>query len=297
MSSNRIDFLCVGAEKSGTTWLDQVLRQHPQVILPRRKELHYFNRAFVENPSLKNHNFDKPIEWYLSFFPPAGPDQIRGEVCPSYLWDEFAPQRIFEFNPEIKIFMILRDPVERTLSAWRYLMQRGLIRETSLSLDSLLRHSELLLKRSAYFEQVKRYLSIFPKNQVMIFLFDDMRKDHEEFIKKIERFLGIMEFVPQNITEKVNVTGEPLLPVLNRSLAQFRNIARSHLPPWALDGIRQLGLAEGLEQLRQLNRFHERSSSREVVKEEIRQWLMEYFREDIARLEDLLGVELSAWKR
>ena len=61
-----IDFLVVGAAKSGTSWLQQMLIQHPQIFLPEPKELHYFNRQFMEVPELENYNASKPLSWYLS---------------------------------------------------------------------------------------------------------------------------------------------------------------------------------------------------------------------------------------
>lgn len=297
MPLNQIDFLCVGAEKSGTTWLAEMLWRHPQVFLPRQKEIHYFNRKFVEDPALDNYNFDKPVRWYFSFFSSADPSQIKGEICPSYLWDEYAPRRIHELVPDAKIFMILRDPVERTLSAYRFYIQRGIIREKEISRDSLLRHANLTLTRSAYFSQVKRYFDLFPAEQLRVYFFDDLRKDPVSFLKQIEHFLGIAEVIPENVMETVYVTGEPALPGLNRFLVKFRHQARRHFPAFLLDGARRIRLAEMLEKLRQANRSRKRPSFKQTLDEQTRQWLREYFYADIERLENLLGVDLSAWKK
>ncbi|MDH5507196.1 MAG: sulfotransferase, partial [Anaerolineae bacterium] len=73
------DFIIIGAVKSGTTWLADMLRQHPEIYLPEKKEVHYFNKRFAEFPELDNLNNGKPIEWYLDFFKGAKSDQIRGE--------------------------------------------------------------------------------------------------------------------------------------------------------------------------------------------------------------------------
>ncbi|MEW5941138.1 MAG: sulfotransferase, partial [Chloroflexota bacterium] len=79
LTPSSIRFLIVGAEKSGTTWLADMLRQHPQVFIPAQKELHYFNRAMDEAPDVENYNFTKPAEWYLEFFREAEPGKILGE--------------------------------------------------------------------------------------------------------------------------------------------------------------------------------------------------------------------------
>lgn len=297
MSNGRIDFICVGAEKCGTTWLAEMLRQHPQIFLPKQKELHYFNRKFDEDPSLHNYNFDKPASWYLSFFAFADQQQLKGEICPSYLWDEYAPRRIYEFEPRAKIFMILRDPVERTFSAYRFYIQKGLIPSARISKATLLRYADLILYRSAYFSQVKRYVELFPSDQVRVYFFDDLRRDPVSFLKQIERFLGIAEVIPQNVKDAVYMTGEPAFPGLNRFLVKARHWARRRLPTSLVDWAREIRLAEMLERLRQANRSHKRPSSKEMLDEETRQWLREYFYSDIERLENLLGVDLSAWKK
>lgn len=295
MSSGKIDFICVGAEKCGTTWLAEMLRQHPRVFVPPQKELHYFNRKFDEDPSLDNYNFDKPVKWYLSFFEPAKPGQIKGEICPSYLWDEHAPYRIYEFNPGLKIFMILRDPVERTLSAYRFYIQKGLIRREEIR-RSLSKHADLILARSAYFAQVKRYFDLFPPEQIRVYFFEDLRKDAPAFLRRVESFLGVEEFVPENVDEAVYVTGEPISESLNRFVARTRHLARRYLPLFVIDWARWVGLAEQMEKLRQANPARKRPTSKQSVDEETRQWLQEYFRADIEQLEGLLGIDLSIWK-
>ncbi len=291
-----IDFLCVGAEKSGTTWIAEMLRRHPQIFIPSQKELHYFNRKFVEDPSLDNYHFDKPVEWYLSFFRDAKPVQIKGEICPSYLWDEFAPTRIYEFNNKLKIFMILRDPVERTLSGYRFFVQKGIIPGKNLQQD-LLRYAPLTLHRSTYFKQVERFVRLFPREQIRVYFFDDLRKDPANFLKNVESFLGVFEWVPEDVNNLVNVTGEPISKTLNRILFYSRRLARHYLPPIAFEWARQIGLADKLEKIRQSNRSRKHPSEKHALDEKTRQWLQEYFRSDIEQLEELLGVDLSAWKK
>jgi len=291
-----IDFLCVGAEKSGTTWIAEMLRQHPQIFIPFQKELYYFNRKFDEDPSLENYHFYKPLEWYLSFFSPARPDQVKGEVCPSYLWDDSAPRRIYEVTSDVKIFMILRDPVERTFSAYRFYIQKGLIRPGKLP-DILVKYKNLLLDRSAYFSQVKRYFDLFPREQLKVYFFDDLRRDPASLLREIEHFLQVEEFLPPNVADAIYVTGEPVSAEFNRLLVRLRHWARWNLPPKVIDWSRRVGIAQGVEMLRKLNRSRTRPSFKEAVSEDVRKWLQEYFRKDVEQLEELLGVDLSAWKK
>lgn len=74
----KLDFIVVGAERCGTTWLADMLRQHRDVFIPVQKEIHYFNRKFVDFPDIDNYNFDKPIDWYWRFYAEAAAGKKRG---------------------------------------------------------------------------------------------------------------------------------------------------------------------------------------------------------------------------
>ncbi|MFO3797453.1 MAG: hypothetical protein ACK8QZ_09260, partial [Anaerolineales bacterium] len=97
--------------------------------------------------------------------------------------------------------------------------------------------------------------------------------------------------------EAVNVTGDPISPELNRFLAKVRRQARHHFPAFLLDWARQVRLAGTLEKLRKVNRSKRRPSLKQQLDEETRQWLRQYFYADIEQLENLLGVDLSTWKK
>ncbi|NPA93562.1 MAG: sulfotransferase [Chloroflexi bacterium] len=295
MDSTRgqIDFLIVGAEKGGTTWLARMLRQHPQVYLPPQKELYYFNRRFVEDPRLKNQHFDQPVSWYLAFFAAAHPGQKKGEACPAYLWDEDAPGRIYAFDPQIQIFMVLREPVERTLSAYRFYRQRGVIR-CSLA-EAVKKHRDLLVERSAYAEQVARYLAFFPREQMHVYLYDALRQDPVAFLKAFERDLGVDAFVPEDVLTRANVTGEPKYLWLNQTLFRVRALARKYLPMSALQVLRRAGLAQAYEALRKANKRTTRATHVQTLDPQLRQALKAYFEPDILRLQTLLDMDLSAW--
>ncbi|RMD62244.1 hypothetical protein D6833_07165, partial [Candidatus Parcubacteria bacterium] len=291
----RLDFLVVGAEKSGTTWLADMLRQHPQVFIPAQKELHYFNRKFGEFPVLVNYNFDKPPEWYLAFFRQARSDQVKGEICPAYLWDEEAPARIHAFEPRVTIFMILRHPVERAYSAYRFYVQRGTIH---LPFDEAIRrHKDLLLDRSAYFTQVKRYLDLFPRRQVHILFYDALQRNAVEFLTTFERLLGVDEFIPPDVHQRSYVTGEVRFKAVNAFLSRLRFFAHKNRLTFLLDWGRRTGIAWALESLRQRNKRQARPSQTMEMDPKTRAYLQEYFSEDVQRLEALLGTDLSAWKR
>lgn len=293
--TRKLDFLVVGAEKCGTTWLADMLKQHSQVFVPEGKELHYFNRKFVEFPDLDNFNFDKPLDWYLSFYKDAAPGQIKGEICPTYLWDLEAPSRIRDFEPNLKILILLRNPVERTFSAYRYYQQRGIIGRESLK-QAVAKYHNILIERSQYFAQVKRYLDLFPREQVRVWCLTK-RGGMESMLKEVETFLGVDEFMPENASARSNITGEPRNWILNRVLAYGRRaVRRTRVLAAFVDIMRGLGVDRRLEAVRRENVSTAAPTELSRMNEEEKVWLAGLLRPDVEKLESLLQVELSEWK-
>ncbi len=99
------DFLGVGVQKGGTTTLQRLLEQHPGAFLPPTKEIHYFSLHYVEGEA-----------WYGRQFAAARLDQRCGEITPYYLFHPEAPARIQRLLPQVRLIVLLRDPVERALS-------------------------------------------------------------------------------------------------------------------------------------------------------------------------------------
>ncbi len=291
------DFLVVGAEKCGTTWLADMLRQHPDVFIPVEKEVHYFNRRFSDFPEIENFNFDKPIEWYFEFFAGAGAGQKIGEACPAYLWDETAAARIHDFEPRLKILMLLRNPAERTYSAYRFWMQRGVVGRVPLK-EAVARHSKLLLDRSLYFAQTKRYLDLFPREQVRVWVMDRPDKSMTAILEEVEGFIGVRRLVPANAEARSNVTAEPRFRFANWLTARLRRFVRANrifVP--VLDALRKVNLAQRLEGWRIENKSQAAPTTITMMTGEERAWLGSLLREDIEKLEDLLGMNLEHWKR
>jgi len=292
LASARLDFLVIGAEKSGTTWLADRLRQHPRIFLPPEKEIFYFNRRFFESPELENFNHRKPLEWYFSFFKDARPGQLIGEICPAYLWDESAPEAIQLTAPQVKLIALLRDPVGRSVSQYRYYIQRGVLGE--ISFDEAARLRPDILSRSLYAVQLNRYFERFPASQILIAFYDDLLADNRAFLTRIESFLGVEPHIPAGLTQRSNVTGVPRFPALNRAIARLRYLVRKYDPPFLLDLLRWSGLARLSERLRLLNTRPEEPPQPLGAEAEAR--LRAFFRPDVEELERIAGRDLSAWK-
>lgn len=196
-SKNRkIDFIVGGTQKGGTTALDHYLRKHPQIGMAKKKEVHFFDNedAF----SRANINYSK----YHMFFDLPRNKKIYGEITPIYLYWKPSCKRIYEYNPNIKLIFILRNPISRAFSNWNMEFDRNSDNETFSSAIKIesdrvkksLPHQHRVhsyIDRGLYSEQIKRYKSYFPDNQLMFIKYEDYTANQEKTLSDIFDFLGV----------------------------------------------------------------------------------------------------------
>lgn len=303
------NFFIVGAAKAGTTSLYHYLKQHPDVFMCPIKEPNYFAKDIDTSKFSKR--FKKDIvdvkKWiknkgdylhiayvqdegdYLKLFSKSKGKKAIGECSVSYLYSKTAAKDIYKFNPKSKIVIILREPAERAFSHYFMELREG---ATKLSFDKELKKdlkletkdwgtSQLYLELGLYYEQVKRYLDIFPRNNVKIYLYDDLLKNKNLLFKDLCEFLGIKsyEFDSGN---KHNRSLNPRFKNINKFLYRFglRKIIQSMIPK------RLMPFAEKV--------FYKGKSKTEQDKKTI-EHLRIIFREDVEKLKNLIGMKkLSA---
>jgi len=159
----QLNFIIIWAAKSWTTWLANMLRQHPDIFIPEEKELHYFNKQYAADPSIENINQKRGIERYKNFFKKANENQIKWEATPAYLWDKMAVHNIYKYNPNIKLIAILRNPVEKIYSSYLYRVQRWVSSSKNV-LEDIEKNSSLI-ENALYYKHIKKYLKIFSKEK------------------------------------------------------------------------------------------------------------------------------------
>lgn len=116
LKKNIPDFLIVGAQKAGTTSLFHYLNQHPDIFMPSIKEVHYFDLHFQTN-----------FDTYQSYFYQAATEgKVTGEASPYYLFHPCVPTRVKVHLPDVKLIILLRNPVERAFSHFRHSYRKGL---------------------------------------------------------------------------------------------------------------------------------------------------------------------------
>jgi hypothetical protein len=190
------DFIVIGAQNSGTTFLDTLLREHPGIFMPRKlKETHFFDLYFDRGP-----------EWYSSMFQKTG-SLICGENTPNYLFNAEAPSRILSLIPNVRLIAVLRNPVERILSGYRKAVTRfGL----KVSIRPFLEENQNIISVSRYYEQFVRYFNSFKHDQIQILLFEELIASPVTEMHAVFRFIGVDDtFCPSSIDIAANQTIEP----------------------------------------------------------------------------------------
>jgi hypothetical protein len=193
-------FLGIGAQKGGTTTLQRLLEQHPGVYLPPSKEVHYFSLHYA-----------KGERWYLEQFHPAEPGQMCGEITPYYLFHPEAPRRVHALLPEARLIVLLRDPVERTLSQYFHSVRLGLEplpleealaaevdrlagAETALSAPDGLHRSHQehsYVARSRYEKQLLHWYQYFEASQFLVMRSEDLFLNPADAWQRVQDFLGL----------------------------------------------------------------------------------------------------------
>ncbi len=202
------DFFIGGHAKSGTTALYEMLRPHPQIFMPDLKEPLYFAtdlRLRFQRPAAGP--LPTELSEYLPLFAGAGPEQMAGEASSSYLWSAEAAQNIAAVRPDAKIIFILREPASFLRSLHLQLLQNHIESEKdlrkALALEELRRQGKQIPRRSTrpqallyservrYVEQLERYRAHFPDEQLLVLIYDDFRRENEETVRRVLRFLGV----------------------------------------------------------------------------------------------------------
>jgi len=191
------NFLIAGAQKAGTSWLREKLRQHPAVFMPRG-EIHYFDRST---------NYALGIDWYSSHFSAVTTETAIGEKSPEYMWangsgrDSHLPnvhRNIHSALPDVKLIFSLRNPVERAISAVNHHIRRGRV-HPFCPIDQLLLGSKKhllegrgILQKGYYAQLLEAFFELFDRQQVLILIFEeDIVQDPALGLRKACRFLDV----------------------------------------------------------------------------------------------------------
>lgn len=172
------DFICVGAQKSGTSWLYEQLRFHPQVSMKRKEYDHFFRST------------DRDL--YAKNFEDTPPGMICGDVSPNYAAFEEVAERIADVCPDVKILHILRDPVERAFSQWKMARNLGNIPRDAGFIGAFRNNMQYMRRRGEYATIIQEYARFFPLNaRSAVFWYSDISQRPADLLERIMSFIQI----------------------------------------------------------------------------------------------------------
>lgn len=237
-------FMCIGAQKAGTTWLFAMLRKHPDVYLPAKKEIHFWDMHYA-----------KGIEWYRAHF---RSQKICGDITPAYALLNIARiAEIASLMPALRLIYILRNPIERAWSA-ALMNLRALAQAVEFEGQPGILYEEVKesffirqfnmrgnVIRGDYVGTIRRWLSVFPREQLLILRFEEIARSPKEFLRQVCEHVGIRADVflamPEDelATKVFASSGQPIPASLHAYLAlRYESAVREleDLLGWDLSG-------------------------------------------------------------
>lgn len=295
------NFLVLGAAKAGTSSLYVYLKQHPDVFMSPTTELNFFAHAGGDlnfrGPGDLAYMWDDFLvatyEDYCKQFATVGNETAIGEVSTHNLYSPQAPGLIKRHIPNVKMIAMLRHPAERAFSAFAHMVRDG--REEIKNFRIALRHEPARIHDNweplwhyksvgFYGAQLSRYLEIFDRNQIRVYIYDDFVARPLEVMQDIFGFIGVDPSFAPEMSEKYNVSTMPRSRQLHEMMMS-KSVVRSAL--------RRLVPASVRSRTRSF--ILERNAKRLRLAPAARRELTDAYREDIRLLERLLNRDLSHW--
>jgi len=286
------NFLGIGAAKSGTTTLHDILIQHPDVFLPDIKEAHFFDYP---------RNYKLGLNWYeRKIFGKYKQEKAIGEITPSYLYLDYVPERIYKnLGKDLKLIVTLRNPVDRAYSQYLMNVRRGYEKETfekgikqeqsriKKGLQEKIHFS--YLDRGFYSIQLRRYMKLFPKENMFFIVFEkDIKQNLNNTVRNILGFLNV-DVVNLNLEIKSNPSSIPRFKLISNILYTntfFKKVGKLLLP---------FKISRKKTKM-VLDKLNQKPYIAEKIDLELKNTLIrKYFLEDILELENLINRDLSIW--
>lgn len=269
------NFLYIGPDKSGSSWLHVLLRSHSKVYVPSFKDIYFFDRYY-----------DRGIDWYAGLFADCPADkQAVGEISHDYLFSPAAARRISEHIHGVRLLTILRDPVDRTFSQYLYFVRSG---RTRVPFEEALEQFPELTNNSRYYQHLSVYFELFDREQIGVFWFSDLQRDARGFAESICAFLGI-EFEPDlEYAAPVRQASRARSTILARMAKRGANLARGLGLPRLVGAVKHGAAGRWLFE-------PYKDGERPVINPATAADLRELYKPDVMRLQELLGTSLDSW--
>lgn len=265
-----INFLIIGAAKSATTWLQKALQTDPAVTMPN-PELHYFSRYY-----------DRGGAWYLRQFPPRRTALI-GEKSNSYLSSDLSPPRIAKSLGHVKLVAQLRNPVDRAYSDYCMKFRRCEVGPNIEDhLDPRVASGQCFLRDGLYAAQIERYTDFFSADQLLICLYEDMKRDPRKHLDRVREFLGLAGEVRAGIVRQK--FKDKKAPMVNGKLRRWLKPVKSFIAPF-----------RGTKTFQVVHSKLAQPVVYPPLPADLRKRLVDFYADDTARLVSLIKRGLEKW--
>jgi len=284
-----VDFFIVGAPKAGTTSLYHYLNEHLEVEMSSQKEPDYFSDdALQEQGMYYGKNRIDTLDKYNNLFvnPQA---KLRGEGSVSYFFYYDVPNKIKKYNPDSKIIIMLRNPIDRAFSHYLMDYRLGLVSESFEDIvkkNSNHKYAHLFYQQyiqvGEYANQLKRYLNVFNRENILLIDYEDFKKDVAGVVNKTYLFLGVNDDFQPNLNKKHNTYSMPKNRIIRYiySFVPLRNLLTSIFSK---------------EMIKSTRNFLFKSDKKPIMQVETRLFLKKHFEKDVNELSELLNKDYTKW--
>ncbi|MBN2892376.1 MAG: sulfotransferase domain-containing protein [Bacteroidales bacterium] len=289
-----VDYLIIGAGRSGTTTVYKYLEQHNEICFSTIKEVHYFSVDDL---------FSRGQKYYHSFFENCSSKKVI-VAADTYLFiDHDVIKRIYDYNPNMKFLVMLRNPVDRAFSGYSYAINNGHLSSDISFLQSIENEKSLLFSssiqvknnlcnvyQSFYNEHISKWTEVFPKKNFLLLRTKDLKNNPTQFLAKISDFLNVSDF---NISKEFKANSAKAvksknleLQLLNRDTF-LRKIIRTIVPGFIKKGIFKSGLVDKIHELNK--------SDAKIIKltDEERESVEKLFVEDLKLLHENFNISFN----
>lgn len=283
---NKLDFVYIGVGRAASGWIYECLKEHPEICLPNKKETSPFDERL-----------------YLSLGS-CEQNQVKGTFVPGFFSEERNAALLKEHFSDIKLILCLRNPIERAHS--HYWLEKSVGR-TNDSFEIALKKDSKYINLGKYHTKLKPFFESFPKKNILILLYEDIRVNPEKFIKKIHDFLSVKNIKPKLINEQVNISVRKGMRsmTLNRLVLKLIGIEKF---------FRKFKLGRFFIELFKKMKFHflinfinrknmigrldkiKRGEKRPPLNPETKSYLKKIYEPEIKNLEKLISRNLNVWE-
>ena len=296
---NRPYFIGIGSPRSASSWIYNCLREHPEICTSILKETRFFSKYY---------KFRRGLKFYLSFFKNC-PELIKtGEFSTDYMMSPKVPYLIHKYFPNVKLIACLRNPVDKIISLYRYRVDRKSNLTILKSDPEIIKNYSTFLEEGYYYKQLIPYFQLFPRSNILILIYDDLKKNPIKCMRNIYKFLELknFEFIPPKVMQKRNISGYKVgknkIPLINSFIfrisfimGNFKKLKRIFL---------RMRIVEILERFTLFNTEIINSNPdnvREVynnqfMEKKVKTLLKKSYKKDIEKLEILIEKNLECWK-